>query len=62
MAMESLTTVLAVAGMGYFLVAIVAARVFLIARGTPLPGFPPGVSILKSLKGLDPNMPVRLWF
>jgi ceramide glucosyltransferase len=56
MAMESLTTVLAVAGMGYFLVAIVAARVFLIARGTPLPGFPPGVSILKSLKGLDPNM------
>jgi ceramide glucosyltransferase len=56
MAMESLTTVLAIAGMGYFLVAIVAARVFLIARGTPLPGFPPGVSILKSLKGLDPNM------
>ena len=56
MAMEALTTVLAVAGMGYFLVAIVAARVFLISRRAPLAAFAPGVSILKSLKGLDPGM------
>ena len=53
---EILATVLAVAGMGYFLAALVAARVFLSARRTPLPAFAPGVSILKSLKGLDPGM------
>jgi ceramide glucosyltransferase len=53
---EILTTVLTVAGMGYFLAALVAARVFLSARRAPLPAFAPGVSILKSLKGLDPNM------
>jgi ceramide glucosyltransferase len=53
---EILTTVLTIAGMGYFLAAMVAARVFLSARRTPLPAFAPGVSILKSLKGLDPAM------
>jgi ceramide glucosyltransferase len=53
---EILTTVLTIAGMGYFLAAIVAARVFISARRAPLPGFTPGVSILKSLKGLDPSM------
>jgi ceramide glucosyltransferase len=53
---EILTTVLAIAGMGYFLAAIVAVRVFLAARRAPLPAFAPGVSILKSLKGLDPEM------
>ncbi len=53
---EILTTVLTVAGMGYFLAALVAARVFLSARRAPLPAFAPGVSILKSLKGLDPSM------
>jgi ceramide glucosyltransferase len=35
---------------------MVAARVFLAARRAPLPSFAPGVSILKSLKGLDPGM------
>jgi ceramide glucosyltransferase len=51
-----LTTALTVAGMGYFLVSIVAARVFLRERRAPRIAFTPGVSILKSLKGLDPGM------
>jgi ceramide glucosyltransferase len=53
---ETLTAVLTVAGMGYFLAALVAARMFVSARRSPLPAFAPGVSILKSLKGLDPAM------
>ncbi|MGD0631224.1 MAG: bacteriohopanetetrol glucosamine biosynthesis glycosyltransferase HpnI [Terracidiphilus sp.] len=53
---EFFTTVLTLAGMGYFLAALLAARVFLSVRSAPLPAFTPGVSILKSLKGLDPNM------
>lgn len=55
-AVEVVTTVLAVAGIGYFLAALLAARVFLLGRRVPLPSFAPGVSILKSLKGLDPGM------
>ena len=69
-AVEIATTALAVAGMGYFLASIVAARVFLHERRTQraefAPGAPtdgsssmgwgPGVSILKSLKRLDPGM------
>jgi ceramide glucosyltransferase len=51
-----LTTVLAVAGMGYFMAAMIAARVFLAERSGPLAEFAPGVSVLKSLKGLDPGM------
>ena len=54
--MEILTTILAVAGMGYFLAAMIASRIFLAARRAPLPVFAPAVSILKSLKGLDPGM------
>jgi ceramide glucosyltransferase len=53
---ETLTTVLTVAGMGYFLAAIVAARSFISARRAELASYAPGVSILKSLKGLDPGM------
>ena len=53
---EMVTTVLTLAGMGYFLAALVAARLFLFARRAPLAAFAPGVSILKSLKGLDPAM------
>jgi ceramide glucosyltransferase len=56
LSIEILTTVLAVAGMGYFLAAMLAARVFLAARRSPLAEFTPGVSILKSLKGTDPGM------
>jgi len=55
-AVEVVTTVLAVAGMGYFLAALLAARVFLFGRRAPLPRFAPAVTILKSLKGLDPGM------
>ena len=51
-----LTTVLAVAGMGYFVAALMAVRRFLDDRCAPLANFAPGVSILKSLKGLDPGM------
>ena len=54
--MEIVTTSLAVAGMGYFLAAIVAARVFMHERRVLCPEFAPAVSILKSLKGLDPGM------
>ena len=56
LAFELLTTVLTVAGMGYFLAAMVAARIYLHERRQPLAEFSPGVSILKSLKGLDPGM------
>ena len=56
LAVEIATTSLTVAGMGYFLAAIVAARVFLHERRGPCPEFAPAVSILKSLKGLDPGM------
>jgi ceramide glucosyltransferase len=55
-AVEVVTTVLTVAGMGYLVAAILAARVFLGRRRAILPQFSPGVSILKSLKGLDPGM------
>jgi ceramide glucosyltransferase len=65
LAVELATTGMAVAGMGYFVAAILAAQVFLAerrrqnaraaatARGA---GPAPGVSVLKSLKGLDPGM------
>ena len=53
---EIISTVLAVAGMGYYLTAMVAARVFISSRRAALASFAPGVSILKSLKGLDPGM------
>ena len=56
LAMEIVTTVLAVAGMGYFLVAMAAARIYLRCRRAPLAAFTPSVSILKSLKGIDPGM------
>src|SRR5580704_3138628 len=55
-AVEIATTALAVAGMGYYLASIIAARVFLHQRRSPKPAFAPGVTILKSLKGLDPGM------
>ncbi len=58
-AVEMATTVMAVAGIGYFLAALVAAWVYLASRRALVvacPQFSPGVSILKSLKGLDPGM------
>ncbi|HVZ83703.1 MAG TPA: bacteriohopanetetrol glucosamine biosynthesis glycosyltransferase HpnI [Terracidiphilus sp.] len=56
LAVEAATTVLTVAGMGYLAAAWVAARIFLLERRRPALVFTPGVSILKSLKGLDPGM------
>lgn len=56
LSLEILTTALAVAGIGYFLAAWLAARVFMAARRKPLSEFAPGVSVLKSLKGIDPGM------
>ena len=57
LAVEIATTALTVAGMGYFLAAIVAARVFLHrAAQCRARNSRPRVSILKSLKGLDPGM------
>jgi ceramide glucosyltransferase len=53
---EIVTAGMAVAGMGYYLAAMVAARVFLAARRAPLAAFTPSVSVLKSLKGLDLGM------
>jgi len=47
---------LTVAGMGYFVAAMVAARVFLASCRVPPAAFSPGVSILKSLHGVDPSM------
>jgi ceramide glucosyltransferase len=55
-AVEIATTALTVAGMGYFLASIAAARVFLHQRRAQGSEFAPGVTILKSLKGLDPGM------
>ena len=55
-AVEVVTTVLAVAGMGYYAAAFLAAFVFLGTRRGAGSGFAPGVTILKSLKGMDPAM------
>jgi len=56
LAVEIVTTALTVAGMLYFLASLAAARIFLRERRAQRPQFAPGVSILKSLKGLDPGM------
>ena len=56
LAVEIATSALALAGMGYFLAALVAARLFLAQRRKTLAPFAPSVSILKSLKGVDPGM------
>jgi ceramide glucosyltransferase len=53
---EIVTTVMAVAGMAYFVASIIAARIYLRGRRVPLTTFTPGVTVLKSLKGLDPGM------
>jgi ceramide glucosyltransferase len=45
-----------VAGMGYFVAALIAARAFLVKGRAPHAAFMPAVSLLKSLKGLDAGM------
>lgn len=54
--LELVTTLLTVAGMGYFVAAWRAARSFLADGDGVRSAFAPAVSILKSLKGLDPGM------
>ncbi len=52
---SGLTTLLTLAGLGYYVVALLGARAFV--RRTRLPaGFEPAVSILKPLRGVDPGM------
>jgi ceramide glucosyltransferase len=55
-AIEVLTTALTIASLGYLATAWVAARLFLRQRRHPAPSPAPSVTILKSLKGLDPGM------
>lgn len=56
LAVELLTTALTLAGMGFLFSAVLAAHLFLFERRPAAAGFAPGVSILKSLKGVDPGM------
>jgi ceramide glucosyltransferase len=56
LAVEIVTSLLTLAGMGYLLASMLAARVYLHSRRKPSASFAPNVSVLKSLKGLDPGM------
>lgn len=51
----AITTLLTLAGFGFYVVAIWSARAWLRRRRFPA-GFAPGVSILKALRGVDPGM------
>ncbi|HKR26424.1 MAG TPA: glycosyltransferase, partial [Acidobacteriaceae bacterium] len=51
----AITTLLTLAGFGFYILAIWSARAFLRRRRFPA-GFAPGVSILKPLRGVDPGM------
>src|SRR5271170_7512966 len=53
---SGITTLLAFAGCGYYLLALWSARAFVRESRKPLPEFHPPVSILKPVKGLDPEM------
>jgi len=50
------TTVLAFTGCGFYLLTIWSARSFVKASRQQLPDFQPAVSMLKPVKGLDPDM------
>jgi ceramide glucosyltransferase len=50
------TTLLAFSGCGFYLLALWSARSFVRTSRGPLPDFHPAVSILKPVKGLDPDM------
>ena len=52
----TITTVLAWAGIGYYVVALWGARTFVHGLRRKRPGFTPPVSILKPLRGLDHEM------
>lgn len=53
---ESITTILALCGLGYYLVALWSARAFVRRRRGGAEAFHPAVSILKPLKGFDRDM------
>ncbi len=53
---SGITTLLAFAGCGYYLLVLWSARSFVRANREALPDFHPPVSILKPVKGLDPEM------
>ncbi|HVJ08968.1 MAG TPA: bacteriohopanetetrol glucosamine biosynthesis glycosyltransferase HpnI [Acidisarcina sp.] len=55
-AVEAITTVLTLSGLGYYLLALWSARDFHRSLSRPQPVFHPPVSILKPVKGLDPEM------
>ncbi|MBT9332517.1 bacteriohopanetetrol glucosamine biosynthesis glycosyltransferase HpnI [Paracidobacterium acidisoli] len=55
-AVETVTLLFTLAGLGYFLTALWASRAFLRRSSQTVPDFAPGVSILKPVKGLDPEM------
>jgi ceramide glucosyltransferase len=55
-AVAAITTVFTVAGLGYYVLALWSARAFQHRSRAALSGFEPGVSILKPVKGLDPEM------
>jgi ceramide glucosyltransferase len=55
-AVETITTLLTFAGLTYYLLALWSAIDFKRSRHRPLPDFHPPVSILKPVKGLDPEM------
>lgn len=56
-AVEWVTTAIAIAGMGYLVVAMLAAQAWRRSRRRlAATGFTPGVSVMKSLKGVDPEM------
>src|ERR1700733_9322206 len=52
----AVTTILCLAGLGYYLAGLGRARAFQHQLRRPLPDFQPGVSVLKPVKGLDPEM------
>jgi ceramide glucosyltransferase len=52
----AVTTVLAWAGIGYYLLALWSARAFVHNLRHPRPAYTPGVSILKPVRGLDHEM------
>jgi ceramide glucosyltransferase len=53
---SGITTLLAFAGCGYYLLVLWSARSFVRSTREALPEFHPPVSILKPVKGLDPEM------
>jgi len=53
---EGITTILALCGLGYYLVALWSARAFVRRRRPAAVAFHPAVSILKPLKGFDHDM------